>query len=93
VDENSNMLPFFEPDTYAAKIEAAFSFEHRVPPGTKHIYHTSDTFILVRLASHCHVTHTHNTPRARAPFPPATLIQESNELDSSINPTPKHLCP
>jgi hypothetical protein len=43
------MGPFFVPDTYAAKMTAAFGFTHRVEPGTKHIYHTSDTFIVVSL--------------------------------------------
>lgn len=46
VDENQNMGDFFEAETYKGKLAAAFKFRSQVPPATKHIYHTTDTFIV-----------------------------------------------
>ena len=47
-DEDRHTLAFFEAETYAGKADASFSWPSRVPPGTKHIYHTTDTFVVVR---------------------------------------------
>ncbi len=49
VDENSpDMSIFFNVETYSDKIAQAFSWPYRQPPGQQWVYHTSDTFILVR---------------------------------------------
>ena len=49
VDENGpTMSAFFDAETYGDKIAQAFSWPHRQPPGQQWVYHTSDTFILVR---------------------------------------------
>ncbi len=45
-DEDLYMGDFFIAETFASKADAAFSFPVREPPGQRHIYHTSDTFIL-----------------------------------------------
>jgi hypothetical protein len=48
-DEASyTMETFFDSETYANKIEAAFEFPNRVPPGKEWVYHTSDTIILTQ---------------------------------------------
>jgi hypothetical protein len=45
-DEDFHMNDFFVAETFAGKGAAAFSFPAREPPGQRHIYHTTDTFIL-----------------------------------------------
>jgi hypothetical protein len=45
------MATFFAEDTYDGKLRAAFSYPSRAPPGTRHIYHTTDHMILVRAAA------------------------------------------
>lgn len=47
-EEGTAMSLFFNAETYNAKITAAFSYPYNVPPGQTWVYHTSDTFILVR---------------------------------------------
>jgi len=47
-EEGATMSVFFNAETYNAKITAAFNFPAQVPPGQEWVYHTSDTFILVR---------------------------------------------
>ncbi len=42
------MGDFFEAETYSDKISAALVFRRRATPGTKWIYHTSDSFIAAR---------------------------------------------
>ncbi len=49
VDENSpDMAMFFNMEAYGDKIAQAFSWPNRQSPGQQWVYHTSDTFILVR---------------------------------------------
>ncbi|MFZ5879871.1 MAG: hypothetical protein ACOY0R_10920, partial [Chloroflexota bacterium] len=45
-DESEKMGVFFGAQPYAERIRAAFSAPHRVEPGTRWVYRTSDTFIL-----------------------------------------------
>ena len=45
-DEDVHSGDFFAAETYSGKSAAAFSFPNREPPGQRHIYHTTDTFIL-----------------------------------------------
>ena len=45
-DEDQYMTSFFEYDTYAGKARESFDYQARRAPGTKHIYHTTDTFIV-----------------------------------------------
>ena len=47
-DESDKMGEFFGAQPYAGRIKAAFSVPHRVDPGTRWVYRTSDTFILTR---------------------------------------------
>lgn len=47
-DESEKMGEFFGAQPYAERIKAAFSAPHRVEPGTRWVYRTSDTFILTR---------------------------------------------
>ena len=47
-EEDEAMSGFFNAETYNAKITVAFSYPHNTAPGQKWVYHTSDTFILVR---------------------------------------------
>ena len=47
-EEGATLSVFFNVETYNAKISAAFSFPHQATPGQTWVYHTSDTFILVR---------------------------------------------
>jgi CubicO group peptidase (beta-lactamase class C family) len=47
-DESESMGIFFGAQPYAARIEAAFTAPHRVEPGTRWVYRTSDTFIVTR---------------------------------------------
>ena len=47
-EDGTTLSVFFNAETYNAKIAAAFSFPHAAPPGQQWVYHTSDTFILVR---------------------------------------------
>ena len=49
VDDNSDKMgEFFSAQPYAERIKAAFSAPHKVEPGTRWVYRTSDTFILTR---------------------------------------------
>jgi hypothetical protein len=49
VDEDSGyMNAFFDAETYASRISAAFNLPHQAPPGKVWVYHTSDSFILTR---------------------------------------------
>jgi len=46
VDEaGTRMTNFFLAESYSAKMTQAVGFPHKVAPGTKWVYHTSDTFI------------------------------------------------
>ena len=45
-DEDRHTGAFFAAETFAGKIDASFSWPAREPPGQRHIYHTTDTFIL-----------------------------------------------
>jgi hypothetical protein len=47
-DESSpeTLNNFFLVDTYAAKVAHACSYSRKSPPGTKWVYHTSDSFLL-----------------------------------------------
>jgi len=47
-EEGTTMSAFFNAETYNAKISAAFSYPNKTAPGQNWVYHTSDTFILVR---------------------------------------------
>ena len=47
-DEGDKMGIFFGAQPYSERINAAFSAPHRVDPGTRWAYRTSDTFILTR---------------------------------------------
>jgi len=47
-DESDKMGEFFGAQPYAERIKAAFSAPHKVEPGTRWVYRTSDTFILTR---------------------------------------------
>jgi len=47
-DESDKMGIFFGARPYSERIKAAFSAPHRVDPGTRWVYRTSDTFILTR---------------------------------------------
>lgn len=48
VDEEGRIFEgFFNVLTYTEKITAALDWPHRAPPGTKWVYRSSDTFILV----------------------------------------------
>jgi hypothetical protein len=48
VDEEHWDNPFWTGEYYNEMIAAAFEWPHSAPPGTKWVYHTSDTFILTR---------------------------------------------
>ena len=49
VDENgATMSIFFNVESLADKLSAAFNFSHQAEPGDVWVYHTSDTFILAR---------------------------------------------
>jgi len=47
-DESDKMGIFFGAQPYSERIKAAFSAPHRMDPGTRWVYRTSDTFILAR---------------------------------------------
>ncbi|MCP5099245.1 MAG: hypothetical protein GY943_27140 [Chloroflexi bacterium] len=47
-EEQFNTHPFWAEDSYAGKIAAAFDWPRGADPGTKWVYHTSDTFIVTR---------------------------------------------
>ncbi len=47
-DESGKMGIFFGAQPYSERIKAAFGAAHRVAPGTRWVYRTSDTFILTR---------------------------------------------
>jgi CubicO group peptidase (beta-lactamase class C family) len=47
-DESDKMGIFFGAQPYSERIKAAFSAPHRVAPGTRWVYRTSDTFVLTR---------------------------------------------
>ena len=47
VDEDENTGPFFAAEAFAGKAGASFAWPAREPPGRRHIYHTTDTFVLV----------------------------------------------
>jgi hypothetical protein len=48
VDDNgAAMATFYEAQPFDARIEAAFTASYREPPGTRWVYRTSDTFILM----------------------------------------------
>lgn len=49
VDEGrSTVSDFLTAEPYSEKIDLAFDFQNRVAPGTKWVYHTTDTFIATR---------------------------------------------
>lgn len=47
-DENFATDPFWSEEFYAGRIAAAFEWPHSAAPGTRWVYHTSDTFIVTR---------------------------------------------
>ncbi len=47
-DEGEKMGIFFGAQPYSERVKAAFNAPHRVDPGTRWVYRTSDTFILTR---------------------------------------------
>jgi hypothetical protein len=47
-DTSEKMGEFFGAQPYAERIQAAFDVPHKVDPGTRWVYRTSDTFILTR---------------------------------------------
>jgi hypothetical protein len=48
-DEDSNQMgDFFAAETYADRIAEAFSWGNKAAPGSKWVYHTSDTFIVTQ---------------------------------------------
>ena len=47
-DESDKMGIFFGAQPYSERIKAAFNAPHRVDPGMRWVYRTSDTFILTR---------------------------------------------
>ncbi|MEV5795689.1 hypothetical protein [Streptomyces sp. NPDC052192] len=47
-EAGSSMTAFFDAEAYGPKMTAALAFPHSAAPGTKWVYHSSDTFVLAR---------------------------------------------
>ena len=47
-EDSAQMADFFEAETYANRIAEAFSWSNKAAPGTKWVYHTSDTFVVTQ---------------------------------------------
>ncbi|WP_236669988.1 beta-lactamase family protein [Streptomyces antimycoticus] len=47
-ESGSGMTAFFDAEAYGPKMTAALAFPHSAAPGTKWVYHSSDTFVLAR---------------------------------------------
>ncbi|MFF1301141.1 hypothetical protein [Streptomyces sp. NPDC058296] len=47
-ESGSGMMAFFDAEAYGPKMTAALAFPHSAAPGTKWVYHSSDTFVLAQ---------------------------------------------
>ncbi|MFJ8780936.1 hypothetical protein [Streptomyces sp. NPDC102476] len=47
-EAGGGMTAFFDAEAYGPKMTAALAFPHSAAPGTKWVYHSSDTFVLAR---------------------------------------------